>query len=349
MVFSSSFIYAHERTGDGFFFIKRQLMFAVLGAALFYLASRMDYRLWLRFSKLGLWMSLLLLILVSIPGLGSRSGGAQRWLNLGLLTFQPAELAKFFIILFFSAAAARGVPLGRRLLLVFPSMALLLAQPDFGTVIILSLVLLSLSFLTGVRARIVIAGALAIAVGAAILIMRSPYRMARLATYLNPWEDPAGRGFQLLQSLLGVFNGEWLGVGLGNGKQKLFYLPEAHNDFIFSVVGEELGFAGISIVIIAFCFLGLLGISNAMKTMQRSSDTTNNFGLYLGTGITLLLVLQAFINMAVVLGLLPTKGLTLPFVSYGGSALTVNMFMAGILVSLGSRALPSKPPPRVFS
>ncbi len=339
MVYSSSYIFAQERTGDGFAFIKKQLVFTVIGMAALVAAVRVPYRKWAQWAYPISFAALFLLTLVLIPGIGARVGGAQRWLRLGPLNVQPAEIAKFAMILF----AARQLEKKRErvhefipgivapFLLPAVAMVLLLLQPDFGSVVMMAGVIFLLVFLAGASKKylasiMVVGGALA-----SFLVLSTPYRRARLMTFLDPWQDPMGKGFQVLQSMLGLHNGNFFGVGLGNGKEKLFYLPEAHNDFIFAVIGEELGFLGVAGVVIAFSFLIHRGLKIAAFCLKQRNDY---FGAYLATGITLALGLQAFINMGVVFGLLPTKGLTLPFISYGGSALLIDLFAVGVLLSI---------------
>jgi cell division protein FtsW len=339
MVYSSSFIYAQERTGDGFAFIKKQLAFAAFGFFAMTFAIRTPYRRWAEKAYPVALVSTALLAVVLIPGVGSRVLGAQRWLRLGPISVQPAEIAKFAMILFVAAQLERKSDRLNRFvpgvlsnfIIPLPAMALLLLQPDFGSTVMITVVIFLMMFLAGVPKRwlggIVLLGGAA----ASALVLGSAYRRARLMTFLDPWQDPLGKGFQVLQSMLGVHNGSIFGVGLGNGKEKLFYLPEAHNDFIFAVIGEELGFIGILGVIAAFCFFLYRGLRIAHECWERRQD---RFGAVDATGITLALGLQGFVNMGVVLGLLPTKGLTLPFVSYGGSALVVDLFAVGILLSI---------------
>jgi cell division protein FtsW len=339
MVYSSSFIFAEERTGDGYTFIKKQLLYAVLGFFGLFLASRVPHQKWYHWAPFAVFTVLGLLLAVMIPGVGSRVGGAQRWINLGLFRFQPAELAKLVGVMFVSRQLVRhqrelqdfrkGILSPVALLL--PMMALLLLQPDFGSVALLVGTTFILMYISGVRALYLFGGAFgALSVGA-LLIATSPYRLARVMTFLDPWRDPAGKGFQVIQSMLGLHNGSLLGQGLGNGKEKLFFLPEAHNDFIFSVIGEELGFVGVAGVIVAYVLFIYRGLKISWVALNERQD---RFGFYLGCGISLLLGLQAFINMGVGMGLLPTKGLTLPFISYGGSALTLNLTAIGILYSI---------------
>ncbi len=344
MVYSASFIFAHERTGDGYLFIKKQLLFACAGGVALLFAAKLHYQKWREWSVPIFFGSLALLVLVLIPGVGSRVGGAQRWLSLGFFQLQPAEILKFATVLFVSHQLVRkserlhtfraGV-LGQ-LLIPGIGLVLLMLQPDFGSTVILSFVMFALLFLAGVRIRhLIVLCVPALCLGA-FLIFTSQYRLNRFMTFLDPWKDPSGKGFQVLQSLVGLHNGRWIGQGLGNSKEKLFYLPEAHNDFILAVIGEELGWLGIALTIAVFCVVLFRGLRIGWQSYQSRGDS---FSLYLATGITLLLGFQAFVNMAVVMGLVPTKGLTLPFVSYGGSALIVNLFLIGILLSISRGTL----------
>lgn len=339
MVYSSSFIYAQERTGDGFSFIKKQLLLAGVGFGALVAATRLDYRRWAKWAYPVLGFSVALLILVKIPGIGARVGGAQRWLRLGGFNFQPGELAKFAVILFVAAQLEkkrdrlqRFVPgVLSHFLVPLPVMLLLLSQPDFGTTVMIAGTIFLMLFLAGVPMRFLSASAVLAGGLGAWLALGTEYRRARMMTYLDPWVDPGGKGFQILQSLIGFHNGGVWGVGLGNGKEKLFFLPEAHNDFIFAVIGEELGYLGVGAVVVAYLYFVYRGLRIAFDCERKYQD---RFGMLLAGGITLALGLQGFVNMAVVLGLLPTKGLTLPFISYGGSALVVDLFAVGVLLSV---------------
>ena len=339
MVYSASFIYAQERTGDGFAFIKKQLVFSGLGFGALVVACHVNYRKWYDWAYPVAIGATLLLVLVLVPGVGARVGGAQRWLRLGPVGFQPGEMAKFALIFFVSRQLSikqellkKFVPgLLSNFLVPLPALILLLCQPDFGTTVMITVVIFALMFLAGMPKRFMVAMFLAGGTLASWLALGTPYRRARLMTFLDPWHDPSGKGFQIIQSLLGLNNGSFWGVGLGNGKEKLFYLPEAHNDFIFAVIGEELGFIGVAAVVLAFSYFIYRGLCIAWACKEKYDD---RFGMYLATGITLALGLQAFVNMSVVLGLVPTKGLTLPFISYGGSALMVDLFAVGVLLSV---------------
>jgi cell division protein FtsW len=339
MVYSSSYIFAQEKTGDGFSFIKKQILYALVGFGGLFGICRIDYRNWFKWAYPFLGVSIGLLIMVLIPGVGTKVLGAQRWIRLGPFGFQPGELAKFAIIVFGASQLARksdrihtvAAGIVSPFLVPLPAMLLLLMQPDFGTTVMITVVLFTLMFLAGVPKRFL--GGIILFGGTvgSWLALSTPYRRARVMTYLDPWKDPGGKGFQILQSLTGIHNGHFWGVGLGNGKEKLFYLPEAHNDFIFAVIGEELGFVGIVAVVVAFLYLIYRGLNIAFNCQKQYQD---RFGMLLASGITLALGLQGFVNMGVVMGLLPTKGLTLPFISYGGSALMIDLFAVGVLLSV---------------
>lgn len=339
MVYSSSFIFAQEKTGDGFSFIKKQLIYALVGFGGLFGICRLDYRKWYKWAYPFLGVSIGLLIMVLIPGVGTKVLGAQRWIRVGPFGFQPGELAKFAVIVFGASQLARksdrihtvAAGIVSPFLVPLPAMLLLLMQPDFGTTVMIAVVLFTLMFIAGVPKRFLGGILLFGATVGSWLALSTPYRRARVMTYLDPWKDPGGKGFQILQSLTGIHNGHFWGVGLGNGKEKLFYLPEAHNDFIFAVIGEELGFVGIVAVILAFLYLIYRGLQIAFNCQKQYQD---RFGMLLAAGITLALGLQGFVNIAVVMGLLPTKGLTLPFISYGGSALMIDLFAVGVLLSV---------------
>jgi cell division protein FtsW len=339
MVYSASYIFAQERTGDGFLFINKQLAFAGVGFLALLVACRIDYRNWSKWAYPMLAIATILLVAVFIPGLGAKVGGAQRWLRIGGFNFQPGELAKFAIIFFVAYqlnrkrerlhTVAAGVL--SHFLIPLPALLMLLLQPDFGATVMIAGVILALMYLAGVPKRYLLLALGLAAVAGAWLALGSEYRRNRLMGFVDPWSDPAGKGFQIVQSLVGLHNGRLWGVGLGNGKEKLFYLPEAHNDFIFAVIGEELGFIGVAVVVFGYLCVIHRGLRIAFNCQNQYKD---GFGMLLAAGITLALGMQGFVNMAVVLGLVPTKGLTLPFISYGGSALVVDLFAVGVLLSV---------------
>ncbi len=339
MVYSSSFIYAQERTGDGFAFIKKQLLHSAIGFSVLVGICHVDYRRWQKWAPSILLGTTALLTLILIPGVGSRVGGAQRWFRFGFMSFQPGELAKFAVIIFAAHQLERkrerinhlAAGVISQFLVPLPALVLLMLQPDFGTTVMISVVIFALMFLAGVPKRYLAGTLLLLGTVGTTLAMSTAYRRDRVMTFLDPWRDPAGKGFQILQSMIGFHNGNVFGVGLGNGKEKLFYLPEAHNDFIMAVIGEELGFIGVIAIAAAYLFFINRGLKIAWNCHTKFKD---GFGMLLAAGITLALGLQGFVNMAVVMGLLPTKGLTLPFISYGGSALFVDLFAVGILLSI---------------
>jgi cell division protein FtsW len=350
MVYSSSFIYAQEKTGDGFAFIRKQLIYAAMGLTALLDSCRIDYRRWAKWAYPVLGIAIGLLALIMIPGIGLKVGGARRWIHVAGWNFQPGELAKFAVIFFVARQLDRkreridtltaGVL--AHFIVPLPALLLLLLQPDFGTTVMITVVIFSLMFLAGVPLRYLLTGLGGALVAGSWLAMGTDYRRARLMTFIDPWRDPGGKGFQILQSFVGLHNGRLWGVGLGNGKEKLFYLPEAHNDFILSVIGEELGFIGIAGVTLAYLYFVYRGLRIAWTCQTRDQD---RFGMLLASGITLALGFQGFVNIAVVLGLVPTKGLTLPFISYGGSALLVDLFAVGVLLSIARGRTSTSPIP----
>ena len=340
MVYSSSFIYAQERMGDGFALIRKQVIYSVLGFFILAVMMRLDYKRWERWAYWVLGSAIFLLLVIMIPGVGQKVGGARRWISLSRFRFQPGEFAKFAVIIFSARQLAKRndqvqsfkASVLAQFILPLPALILLLLQPDFGTTIIISAVIFALMFLAGIPSRFLAWTVAFVGVSGIALTLGTSYRRNRLMTFIDPWSDPSGKGFQILQSFVGLHEGRFFGVGLGNGKEKLFYLPEAHNDFIFSVIGEELGFLGILFVVATYLYFIYRGLRIAWNCQIQRQD---RFGMFLAAGITLALGFQGLINMLVALGMLPTKGFTLPLISYGGSALVVDLFAIGILLSVG--------------
>ncbi|MEW6543508.1 MAG: putative lipid II flippase FtsW [Nitrospirota bacterium] len=335
MVFSASGVVAGNRFHDSIYYLKRQLAWLAFGFLLLQVASRTDYTVWRKLALPILAVVTFSLILVLIPGVGVVAKGARRWIRLGPVSVQPAEMVKLAVVLYLASYLTRkearltefAAGFLPPLVVVGVLAGLVVLQPDLGTVVVIGLVTLGLLFLAGAglsHLSLVLLSALPL-VG--FLIWKSPYRLQRLMTFLDPEKDPTGAGFQVNQSFLAFGSGGLFGVGLGEGKQKLFFLPEAHTDFVLALVGEELGLVGAGAIIILYAVLVLRGFQIATRAREP-------FGRHLALGITLLLGVQALINAGVVTGMLPTKGLTLPLVSYGGSSLLVNLLAIGILLSV---------------
>lgn len=340
MVYSASSALALEDYGSDTHFLRRQLVFFGLGTLGLLVARRFPLR-WLQTLAYPLLaLSFLLLLAVFVPGLGQSAGGATRWLRMGNFTFQPAELARFALVLYLAYSMSKKgfrvkafsigiLPHG----LVLCGLAIpILLQPDFGSAVLLTLVSLGLLFVGGVPLRHLGMSLVALLPVATAFVVTAPYRLRRVLSFWDPWAHANDAGYQVVHSLLAFGSGGIWGVGLGNGHQKLFYLPEPHTDFIFSVVGEELGLVGVLGVLIGYALLILGGLRIAWRTEDA-------FGKNLAAGLTLSLGLQAVINMGVALALLPTKGLTLPFLSYGGTSLVVSMVSVGVLMNVDARRI----------
>lgn len=336
MVYSASIAIAAERMGNPYFFLIRQLLFALAGLAAAWWTYRLPVRWW---EENGLWLfaaSLLLLGMVLLPGIGKTVNGARRWIALGPVNIQPAEIVKFTIALFAARYTVRKFAMMDNLWRGFLPFAgviagvglLLLLQPDFGSLVVISAVAFGILFLGGLSWRIV-GGLLMLAtLFFAALIVTSPYRMSRLVAFLDPWSDPLGKGYQLTHALIALGRGDWFGVGLGGSIEKLFYLPEAHTDFILAVVGEELGWTGVVTVGALFALL----VWRIFTIGQRLVKVESYFAGLAVIGVAIGIGLQAAINMGVNVGVLPTKGLALPFMSYGGSALVMNLLAVGFVM-----------------
>jgi len=337
MVYSSSAIMAEERFQDGFYFLKRQLFYTLVGFVLMAFTTYFNYKNWRKLAVAALLGSIALLALLFVPGFGVRVGGAMRWLRLPGLTIQPAELVKLTLVLYLAHSLTRKREKVRSFLKgYFPYMVvlglllgMLLKQPDLGSAMIIAGVAMSMLIVAGVRWRYILPTIIMTLPVVYFLIMQVDYRRRRIMAFLDPWDDPFDTGFQIIQSLVAFGKGGVLGQGLGIGEQKLFYLPEAHTDFIFSVIGEELGLVGTLIVAALFLMLVLCGIRIALHCQEP-------FGRNLAFGLSLLLGLEAFVNLAVCMGLLPTKGLALPFISYGGTSLVVSLIAVGILLNISN-------------
>jgi len=339
MVYSASAVVAADRFHDPYFFLKKQLFWGLLGAGVLLMALRCDYH-WLEKAVIpALIVAGVLLVLVLVPPIGQAINGTRRWIRLGPVSFQPVELAKLALVLYLAAflAKKRGDLDDFRSgalppLLVGGLMAgLVLLQPDLGNCMTLIVLTFGLLYLAGSPIKHlawVAAPALPLIV---LAIWMAPYRMRRITAFMDPWGDPRGSGFQIIQSWLALGNGGVLGQGIGGSRQKLFYLPESPTDFIFAILGEELGLVGAIAIVALFAVL----IWRGLRTGLRAPDA---FGAYLALGITVLLATQTLVNLGVVTGLLPTKGLPLPFISFGGSALLMTMLATGMLLNVSQHA-----------
>jgi cell division protein FtsW len=339
MVLSASYVFSYLEYGSSFLFFKRQAAYAVVGFAALVLTSRMRYTVWQRLALPLLGVTVLLLLLVLHPSAGTVAGGSARWISIGPVTIQPSELAKLALIAFAATILARkwrDLSDVRQLLLPLLPVTvivcgLVMLQPDLGTTVILAGSMLMLLFASGVSIRHLLAGTAGVGLIGTVLIMTETYRRERLLSFLHPWQDPANKGYQLIQSLIALGSGGWFGVGLGASRQKWLYVPNAHTDFIFAVLGEELGLIGEIAVLALFCVL----IYSGIRIAARAPDV---FGRLLAGGIVSWIGLQTVVNLGAVTGLLPVTGVPLPLMSFGGSSLVVTLAAVGILVNIGRSA-----------
>lgn len=336
MVGSASISIADKQLSDPFYYFYRQLSFALLGIASAYIVFRIPLSVW---EMSGPWLiiaSMVLLVMVFIPGLGREVNGSVRWLKLGPITLQASELVKLFVIIYLSGYLVRhndevrtyAAGFIKPMALLSLLALLLLFEPDYGAVAVMMVTATVMLWLAGARIFQFVLLVLSLGLALAILAISSPYRMERLTTFLNPWADPFDSGFQLTQALIAFGRGEWFGVGLGSSVQKLFYLPEAHTDFMLAVMAEEMGLVAVLLVIALYSFLVL----RAFRIGRLAEQRERPFAGYLAYGIGVWIGLQAFINIGVNMGVLPTKGLTLPLMSYGGSSLVIMCLAIAMLL-----------------
>jgi cell division protein FtsW len=335
---SASITISDNATGNPFFYVERQVVAAALGLMAGVACLFIPMRVWQTLGFPMLLLGLALLTVVLLPGVGYEVNGATRWVRIGPVNLQVSEPARLCLLIYVAGYAVRQekalrerfVGFLRPMLVLSVACLLLLAEPDFGAAIVLLATALVMLFVAGARIRDFIVFFSTAVIAMATLALTSPYRLNRLTGFMDPWADPYNSGFQLTQSLIAIGRGQWLGVGLGDGVQKLFYLPEAHTDFVFAVFAEEFGLLG-SVVLIAL-FLALLW--RVFKLAMRAADSERFFEAYLAIGVGTWLGLQAFINVGVNMGLLPTKGLTLPLISYGRSSLIVTLGAIGLLLRI---------------
>jgi cell division protein FtsW len=338
MVASASIGVSERETGNAFFYFQRQLVYVGLGLVAALVAISIPTSVWEKHSIYLLGGAFVLLVLVLVPGLGHEVNGSRRWVRLGFMNFQVSELARVMLLTYMASYAVRRSEelcssfkgFMKPVAVLGAAAVLLLAEPDFGAATVLMATGLAVLFLAGVRLHHLLVPVLVAVAGMAVLAVTSSYRMRRLTAFRNPWEDPFDSGFQLVQSLIAIGRGEWFGVGLGSSVQKLFYLPEAHTDFVFAVLAEEFGFVGVVVVVGLFALL----VGRAFEISRKAADAGLTFQSYLAASIGIWVGLQAFVNIGVNMGLLPTKGLTLPLLSYGGSSMLVTLGVLGLLLRI---------------
>jgi cell division protein FtsW len=343
MVYSASSALAMKKFGSDYFFLKKQAVFAVVGICTLVACRNIPYRWWRPLAYPLLAAALVMLVAVLVSSLAVTAGGSSRWLRLGPLRFQPSEFARLALIVYLAYSMEKKADKIKEVsigflphVVVMGMLALLIVrQPDFGSAAILAVLTWVMMFVGGVRLSALLATSGLMGLAGYYFVTSAEYRLRRVMTFLDPWQYKSDEGYQIVHSLMAFGTGGWWGAGIGKGHQKLFYLPEPHTDFIFSVIGEELGLAGVVVIIALYAVV-------VWKGIRIARGAPDLFGCYLAVGLTAALGLQICINMAVTLGLLPTKGLTLPFLSYGGTSLVLNMASIGILMSIGTARTPAR-------
>jgi len=338
MVYSASSALALKKFGSGYYFLKKQAIFALLGIVVLVTCRHFPYRFYRSLTYPFLVFSVILLAAIKLSGFGYSAGGSARWLRFGAFSFQPSEFVRFALVIYLAYSMDKKkdklqdfyVGFMPHILVLGILSALILIQPDFGSVLILGAVTWIMLFVGGVRLLHLFSALMVILPILGYFMISAEYRIKRLMTFLNPWKYPSDAGYQVVHSLMAFGTGGIWGTGIGNGYQKLFYLPEPHTDFIFSVIGEELGLMGVLIILGLYVLIFWRGIWIAR-------NTEDSFGAFMAVGLTAAIGLQVCVNMGVALGLLPTKGLTLPFLSYGGSSLLMNMAAIGILMNIEAK------------
>lgn len=335
MIYSSSHIWSEYKFNDPYYYVRHQLIFFFIGLILIYFIRKIDYELYYKYSNIILLGSFILLVLVLIPGLGQVRNGSRSWFGIGSLGIQPSELAKISLIIFTAKYLSKSektikffkngtLPI---LLIIFLFFGLIMLEPDFGTGMVIVMSLMFMLFISNIKLSFFgIMSTLGLG-GIVTLIIIAPYRLARILSFLNPWSDPLGSGFQIIQSLYAIGPSGLFGKGLGNSVQKHFYLPEPQTDFIFAIISEEFGFLGIMILSILFLTL----FYNTIKISLNQKDL---FAKYLSFGLIIEIIFQTILNISVVIGLVPVTGVTLPFISYGGSSLLISMISIGIILNI---------------
>ena len=343
MVYSASSALSLKVYGHGYYYLKRQAAFALAGIVALVVCRHFPYRYYRQMAYPMLALAMALLVMLQIPGLGHSAGGSTRWLHLAGFSFQPSEFGRLAMVIYLAYSLAKKEPQVNQFaigfvphVVVLGAMALLIAlEPDFGSVVILATIAWVIMFAGGVRLLHLLTPMPLVVAGLGFFLASAPYRLERVTSFLNPWAHAADKGYQVVHSQMAFGTGGWIGTGLGQSYQKLFYLPEPHTDFIFSVIGEELGLVGVVVILSLYGVLLWRGIHIARACKDL-------FGALIAVGITTALIIQVSINMAVTVGLLPPKGLPLPLLSYGGTSLLITMCSMGILMNIGSTLSPSR-------
>jgi cell division protein FtsW len=341
MIYSASIATAEgmkQTSHQSYYFLLRQAIYTLMAIAMAVAVFQIPMRAWQQMAPWLFFSGLLLLVVVLIPHIGKVVNGSRRWIGLGFANLQPSELMKFFAVIYAADYTTRKAAFMHDIKRGFLPMAgvmmlaggLLLLEPDFGAFVVIVAIAMGILFLGGLNWKIFAALIVVLMVGFAALIVMSPYRLERVMGFLRPFDDPYGKGYQLSHALIAFGRGEWLGLGLGSSVEKLFYLPEAHTDFLLAIIAEELGLAGVAVVIALFVMLTV----KAFMIGLRAAKLERNFSALVAQGIGIWLGVQAGINMGVNMGLLPTKGLTLPFLSYGGSGILANCMAIAILLRI---------------
>jgi cell division protein FtsW len=347
MVMSASSVVSLDEYGSPWYHVSRQALWALAGTVALVVVARIDYHRWRRLATPLLVAALLLLGLVLVPGVGVDANGATRWIGVGPITIQPSELAKLALLIWVADLLARRAAWMRNtratlrpvIVVLAVTTTLVMVQPNLGTTIVIGAIALALCFVAGTPLRPLVVWATVAMASATALAMAAPYRRARMVGFLDPWGDPTDTSYQNIQSLVGLASGGLAGTGLGASRAKWGFLPFAHTDFIFAIIGEELGLVGATVVVGLFALLGIIGIRVALHAPDR-------FGLLLAVGVTCWFLVQAFVNIGAVIGILPITGVPLPFVSAGGSSLLFGMAGAGLLLSVARQATTRAQPAR---
>ncbi len=338
MVYSASSVYSLEHHSTTNYYLIRHSIYLAIGLAFMLFLMRVDYSALGRLVYPAYLLGLLMLIIVLVPGIGKEVNGARRWIDLGFITFQPSEMAKYVLILYLAHSLTKKKDKINNFVMGFAShvliagvyIGLILLQPDFGSAAVLTVIVFAVLFVGRVRLRHLILIVVASVALMCVAVVTQSYRMERISAFLDPWQDSLGSGYQVVQSFVAFGSGGIYGVGLGESAQKLFFLPHAHTDFIFSIIGEELGFIGVAVIITVFAVMFI----QSLRVSLRAPDL---FGCYLAFGCALLITLQAAVNMSVTVGIVPPTGITLPFVSYGGTSLVASLSAVGMILSVSKR------------